>query len=501
MEPSEEEVERFAATFRRFTEAMAHAAPEERVSPVRAMIDQHVGVDTSMTPILSESFSSWDHANVQIAVTAWLEDPERSHELIGLTGQQRHFSSLSDMLDTANWVQVRVGPVDLVNLPVGPQETLPCVQFGLFLIDDGTARFAVLMRGPSQHAETQAVTLEVLAPDQDRGRRFLLEVRALTVDLNVFRRQVISFGESQMGHYGVGPLVFYDRPSVDREDLVLADGVLESVERQVLEVARHRDRLRASDQHVKRGLLLHGPPGTGKTLTVRYLVAGTPDHTVVLLTGGALHLVRHAVSLARLLQPSLVVLEDVDLVAEQRGMQPGFSNPVLYDVLNVMDGIEEDADVAFLLTTNRADLLEPALAARPGRVDLAIEIVLPEEDARRRLIHLYGRGLDLRIEDLERIVDRTRGVTASFIKELMRKAAVLAAVAGDGDDRLTVTDQEVHAALDELLAEESTLTRVLLGGQMRTERRPGTEWLMGDEPERDGPVRGPGYDDHGDDAP
>jgi cell division protease FtsH len=478
MEPDPDEVERFAATFRRFTEAMAQAAPSDRTSPVRELIDDHIGADTSMTPILSETFPTWDHANVQVAFSSWLDADGRSHRLVGLTGQQRHYSSMSDMLDNGSWMHVRVGPVDLVNLPIGPHETLPCVQFGLFLIDDGAVRFAVLMRGPSPHGESQAVTLEVLSPDDARGRRFLSEMRDLTAELNVFRRQVISFGESPMGHYGVGPLVFYERPNVARDDLVLAAGVLESVERQVLDVARHRERLRASDQHVKRGLLLHGPPGTGKTLTVRYLVANARDHTVVLLTGGALHLVRHAVSLARHLQPSLVVLEDVDLVAEERGVQPGFSNPVLYDVLNVMDGIEEDADVAFLLTTNRADLLEPALAARPGRVDLAVEIALPDDDARRRLIELYGRGLDLRIGDLTRVVERTSGVTASFIKELMRKAAVLAAVARDGAGRLAVDDEDVHRALDELLAEENTLTRVLLGGELRAQRRPGTEWLM-----------------------
>jgi hypothetical protein len=481
MEPTPEDVERFASTFQRFSEAMASAAPTERVSPIRELIDRHIGVDTAMTPILSETFAAWDHANVQVALSAWLEADGRSHEVVGLTGQQRHYSSLSDMLDTASWMNVRVGPVDLVNLPVGPHETRPCVQFGLFLIEDPPHRFVVLMRGPSQHADTQGVTLEVLAPDQEAGRRFLIDVRDLTVELNVFRHQVISFGETPMGHFGVGPLVFSERPAVEREDLVLAEGVLESVERQVLEVARQRERLRASDLHVKRGLLLHGPPGTGKTLTVRYLVAHASDHTVVLLTGGALQLVRHAVSLARLLQPSLVVLEDVDLVAEHRGIHPGVGNPVLYDVLNVMDGIEEDADVAFLLTTNRADLLEPALAARPGRVDLAVEIVLPDEAARRRLIELYGRGLDLRLMDPSRVVERTRGVTASFIKELMRKSAVLAAVGAEGDGRLMVTDDDVHAALDELLAEESTLTRVLLGGESRTERRPGTEWLRGDE--------------------
>ena len=480
MDPTPEEVERFAETYRRFAEAMSNAAPSHGSSPVRDLIDEHAGASTEMTPILSENFAAWDHVNVQVALSAWLAAEGRSHELIGLTGQQRHYSSLSDMLDTAGWMNVRPGPVDLVNLPVGPHDTLACVQFGLFLVGDGSSRFAVLMRGPSPHGETQGVTLEVLSPDQERGRAFLEEVRALAAELNVFRRQVISFGESPMGHYGVGPIVFYERPRVARDDLVLAEGVLETVERQVLEVARHRERLRASAQHVKRGLLLHGPPGTGKTLTIRYLVASADDHTVILLTGGALNLVRHAVSLARHLQPSLVVLEDVDLVAEERGMQPGVSNPVLYDVLNVMDGIEEDADVAFLLTTNRADLLEPALAARPGRVDLAVEIVLPDAEARRRLFALYGRGLDLRIEDLDRIVDRTAGVTASFIKELVRKAAILAAVASDGEGRLAVTDEDVHRALDELLDEESTLTRVLLGGELRVERRPGTEWLMGD---------------------
>ena len=477
MESTDDEIRRFATSFQRFTETMSQLARGDRISPVRELIDHHLGQDTSMIPILSETFASWDHVNVQVALSAWLAGDGRSHKLVGLTGQQRHYSSLSDMLDTAQWMGVRLGPVDLVNLPIGPHDTLACVQFGLFLIGDGVSRFAVLMRGPSQHGEMPSVVLEVLAADEERGRIFLREIRDLTVELNVFRRQVISFGESQMGYHGIGPIVFYERPRVARDDLVLADGVLESVERQVIDVARHRDRLRASNQHVKRGLLLHGPPGTGKTLTVRYLVSVAQDHTVVLLTGGALHLVRHAVALARLLQPSLVVLEDVDLVAQERGMAPGFSNPVLYDVLNVMDGIEEDADVAFLLTTNRADLLEPALAARPGRVDLAVEIVLPDELARRRLIELYGRGLDLRLDDLGAIVLRTSGVTASFIKELMRKAAVLAAGRGDGDGRVTVGDADVHAALDELQAEESALTRVLLGGELQTRRRPGTEWI------------------------
>jgi ATP-dependent 26S proteasome regulatory subunit len=153
------------------------------------------------------------------------------------------------------------------------------------------------------------------------------------------------------------------------------------------------------------------------------------------------------------------------------------ASPVLFDLLNEMDGIAEDADVAFLLTTNRADMLEPALAARPGRVDLAIELRLPDDESRRRLIALYGRALNLRIEDWNSVVGRTAGVSAAFIKELIRKAALIAAQETDGS--LVVSDSHLGAALDELLDERGALTRVLLGGEDREAavQRGGTEWL------------------------
>jgi ATP-dependent 26S proteasome regulatory subunit len=139
-------------------------------------------------------------------------------------------------------------------------------------------------------------------------------------------------------------------------------------------------------------------------------------------------------------------------------------NPLLFHVLNEIDGIAEDADVTFVLTTNRADLLEPALAARPGRVDLAVEVVLPNAEARRRLIELYGRGLSLRLKDFGAVIERTGGVTASFVKELMRKAALVSAQSSNGNATIEVTDAHLAEALDELLSERSALTRALLGG-------------------------------------
>ena len=85
-----------------------------------------------------------------------------------------------------------------------------------------------------------------------------------------------------------------------------------------------------------------------------------------------------------------------------------------------MDGLGSAADVTFLLTTNRADLLEPALASRPGRVDLAAELPLPDAAARRRLIQLYRGDLVLELTGEDALIERTEGVTAAFLKELLR---------------------------------------------------------------------------------
>ena len=97
-------------------------------------------------------------------------------------------------------------------------------------------------------------------------------------------------------------------------------------------------------------------------------------------------------------------------MAQERTRGPWSSSPALFELMNQMSGLGEDADVAFVLTTNRPDVLEPALAARPGRVDLAVEIPLPDATARAKLVELYARGLVFNVSDPGLIVERTEGV-------------------------------------------------------------------------------------------
>ncbi len=291
------------------------------------------------------------------------------------------------------------------------------------------------------------------------------EIRRLAGERSVFRGQVISSGPEVFGLGQQVPMNFLERPAVGRDQIVLPGEVLENIERQVLGVGRHSGRLLASGQHLKRGILLHGAPGTGKTHTVRYLLGQLPGVTVIVISGRALGRIREACSVARTLQPAIIVVEDVDLIAEQREARPG-EHPLLFQLLNEMDGLQSAADVTFLLTTNRADLLEPALAARPGRVDLAAELPLPDAEARRRLIRLYQGNLVLDLAREGSLIERTEGVTAAFLKELLRKAALLSCEEDEaGQGPIRVTDAHLSAALDQLLDSRNQLTCVLLGGE------------------------------------
>ncbi|MDQ2851577.1 MAG: ATP-binding protein [Actinomycetota bacterium] len=156
----------------------------------------------------------------------------------------------------------------------------------------------------------------------------------------------------------------------------------------------------------------------------------------------------------------MVVLEDVDLVAEDRSY--GDVNPVLFELLDAMDGSAPDADLLFVLTTNRAEVLERALVQRPGRVDVAVEVGRPDVAARTALLRLYGADVldDLTGGDIDAAVGRTEGVTASFLKELIRRA-VLTALADGRHSRVRADD--LREALDDLLDQTQSVTRSLLG--------------------------------------
>src|SRR5207244_3965518 len=86
-----------------------------------------------------------------------------------------------------------------------------------------------------------------------------------------------------------------------------------------------------------------------------------PGHTTLIITAEQIGLLGAYMSLARLLQPSMVVIEDVDLIARDRDDMGPCEESMLNKLLNEMDGLKEDADILFVLTTNRPEDLDDML--------------------------------------------------------------------------------------------------------------------------------------------
>jgi ATP-dependent 26S proteasome regulatory subunit len=184
-----------------------------------------------------------------------------------------------------------------------------------------------------------------------------------------------------------------------------------------------------------------------------------------LITAEGAALVPEYMALARLLQPALVVIEDADLIARERtDRQSPCDEVMLNRLLNEMDGLRERADVFFILTTNRPDTLEPALASRPGRIDQAIEFPLPAEALRKRLIALYAKSLPLSCELTHDLARRTDGATPAFIKELLRRIAQHHL---EADSAGEVSQLTAEPALHEMLFSGGALNTRLLGGAER----------------------------------
>jgi ATPase family associated with various cellular activities (AAA) len=415
-------------------------------------INAHLDEADSELAVVGDSWPDYDQVNVQLGLDDWLV--EREHELVGVANYQHHEFGLAELIGGPEQPYgPMLGSISRVNAASGPDGAVTaCVTCGVYLINDGDVRAVVLLRAAAAHMGRPVVLIEIASSEAGYCSRAVREIRERALARNVYRGQVLSFGGEIFGPEA--PLLqFRHRPTLPRAALILSETSLAAIERHVIDVTARRERLLANGQHVKRGLLLFGPPGVGKTHTIRYLESRLVDTTIIELSGNALQMVGPACSIARALQPAMVVIEDVDLIAEDRSFFPG-GNPMLFQLLNEMDGLAEDADV-----------LEPALAARPGRVDLAVQIPVPDAEGRHALLALYRGGLSLPNDGLDDIIHRTEGVTASFIKELLRRAAVTAA-RRDADDAaaLHVTRDDLTDALDELLDTANAMTRVALGG-------------------------------------
>ncbi len=438
------------------------------VASVAALLSAHFRPTTPDNITISKrGFPCRMRADLQRGIEELLNGEIQTMHFCGV---RKEFSpegvSLSDcIIESAHYPTISTPP-EYEEIDIGDDEAIRVLKAGLWLLESDSVRFAVLLAPAGHYSQTEETLIQVGVPNTQEGtqisQKFFRHLEAAILEAKSYRGKVLSLEKSGNPYSGEATgVTVHKLRAVTREQVILPDSTLQLLERNVIQFVQQREKLAQFKQATKKGLLFYGPPGTGKTHTIHYLSRALEGHTTLLISAEQVALLDEYMTLARLLQPSIVVIEDVDLIARERTEMGSPCEEVLLNkLLNEMDGLKQEADILFLLTTNRPESLEAALASRPGRVDQAIEFPLPNDSGRQKLVRLYSEGVRLSDEVVAEVVLRTEGVSASFIKELMRRS-VQFHIERDGTGE--ITREDTANALDEMLVSGGSLNLKLLG--------------------------------------
>jgi tetratricopeptide (TPR) repeat protein len=442
---------------------MPHRKPR-----VSTLLSEHLQSSSPEDLSITERvFPTRMRPDLQKAIEQLVTDRFKNIKFFGIKERSHDELNLSELLEPDHRNPTRPSVPQYRELDIGEDESVRCLRNGIWLLESDNQQFVVLMAATGRYGRQEGLKFQIATASNGAGASITAEffqcLEDAVVKSNSYRGKILSLDQPE--HYsGVsGQILVHSKANIARDDVILPAKTLELLDRNVISFAEKSKRLADMGLSTKKGLLFYGPPGTGKTHTIRYLANALEEHTTFLISAEQVALLSEYMVLARLLQPSMVVIEDVDLIARDRSaMESACEEVLLNKLLNEMDGLQANSNVIFVLTTNRPEALEDALASRPGRVDQAIEFPLPNDEGRRKLIQLYSCEMNLGSGVEDEAVKRTEGVSASFIKELMRRSAQFHL---EHSDTKAITIDDVNNALEELLFTGGSLSRKLLGVQ------------------------------------
>jgi transitional endoplasmic reticulum ATPase len=216
-----------------------------------------------------------------------------------------------------------------------------------------------------------------------------------------------------------------------------------------------------------KGILLHGPPGTGKTLLAKVL-AKEAGANFIAIRGPEIHSkwfgeseekVRFIFSKAREVAPCIILFDEIDAIAPLRGRQAtGLTDSIVNQILAEMDGIEKSDNIFVIGTTNKSDLMDPALL-RPGRFDYQIFVPLPDEKARTSIfsVHLKNKPDSTEVS-IDEISALTEGFSGADIAAVCRLATLDALRENDfNPENVRLDTDRVKKAIDDLKQTQTQL--------------------------------------------
>jgi ATP-dependent 26S proteasome regulatory subunit len=210
---------------------------------------------------------------------------------------------------------------------------------------------------------------------------------------------------------------------VDLRDLKGVDDVLRHLEINIVLPLENDTLANQFKLRSKRGVMLYGPPGTGKTTVGRALAHRLKgkffliDGTFIAGTGEFYNRVHHVFEAAKDNAPSVIFIDDADAIFED-----GEERGLYRYLLTMLDGLESESAgrVCVMLTAMNVANLPPALV-RSGRVELWLEMKLPNAEARTQILtkHVSELPEEVRNVDLAALIAATEAFTGADLKRLV----------------------------------------------------------------------------------
>jgi len=210
---------------------------------------------------------------------------------------------------------------------------------------------------------------------------------------------------------------------------------------------------------IPKGALMVGPPGTGKTLLGRAVAgeAGVPffyisgSDFVEMFVGVGASRVRDMFEQAKKNAPCIIFIDEIDAVGRHRGAGLGGGNDEREQTLNQllveMDGFDPNEAIIVIASTNRPDVLDPALL-RPGRFDRQVVVPNPDINGRERILRVHMKNVPLAADvDVKVIARGTPGFSGADLANLVNEAALMAA----RKNRRMVTQRDFEDAKDKVM--------------------------------------------------
>ena len=208
---------------------------------------------------------------------------------------------------------------------------------------------------------------------------------------------------------------------------------------EIVEFLRDPSRFSKLGGQIPKGALLVGSPGTGKTLLARAIAgeAGVPFFTisgsdfVEMFVGVGASRVRDMFEQAKKNAPCIIFIDEIDAVGRHRGAGLGGGNDEREQTLNQllveMDGFDPKEAIIVIASTNRPDVLDPALL-RPGRFDRQVVVGNPDIGGRERILRVHMKNVPLAADvDVKTIARGTPGFSGADLANLVNEAALMAA--------------------------------------------------------------------------